>query len=326
MTGPSILFVTEKWAECDPTHGLSNAHHNFIGSFRATELGTAHIFFYDEHVVQTGTRCDEALIDLAGRLRPDIIFVTPVRGTDINPSALTLALLRAGGGPRIVMLNGDTYDDAGVRWTESFASAVDCVVVQDCYSFYPTRVREPSKYLDAWTPQDPSLYFSSDDDRPIDVCFIGSVANYPDRKRALGVLTAAGIDVTQGGGQAENALSMESYATTLRRSKIVLNFARPVFDSAVFQCKGRTIEATLSGALLFEQSNPETAHWLSPGVHYVAFDGERDLVTKVRHYLLNGAERIALAGRGREHAERTLSANAYWRRLLRVVCPGKAIQ
>ena len=325
MTGLNILFVAEKWAECDPTHGLSNAHHNFIGSFRATGLGTAHTFFFDEHVVQTGTRCDDALVELVGSLRPDLIFATPVRGTDINPSPLTLALLRAGNGPRVVMLNGDTYDDAGVRWTESFAPAVDRVVVQDCYSDYPVRVRDPSKYLDAWTPQDPTLYFAATDDRPIDVSFIGSVANYPDRKRALGALAAAGIDVTRGGGQAEGALSMEDYAAALRRSKIVLNFARPTFEHPVFQCKGRTIEATLCGALLFEQANPETARWLTPDVHYVAFENERDLVTKVSRFLLNGAQRLAIAQAGHLHAERTLSADAYWRRIVSAVLPAKVV-
>jgi len=324
MAGPNILFVCEKWAECDPTHGLSNAHHNFIGSFRASGLGTAQTFFYDEHVVQTGTRCDAALIDLVASSRPDLIFVTPVRGTDVNPAVLTLALLRAGNGPKVIMLNGDTYDEAGVRWTESFAPAVDKVVVQDCYSYFPTRVADPAKYLTAWTPQDPTLYFSSDDERGIDVSFIGSVANYPDRQRALGALAAAGIDVVRGGGQAEGALSMEDYAATLRRSKIVLNFAKPVFEYQVFQCKGRTIEATLSGALLFEQANPETAQWLTPDVHYVAFENERDLVTKVSRFLLNGAQRLAIAHAGRLHAEKNLSADAYWRRILSAVLPEMA--
>ena len=321
MAGPNILFVCEKWAECDPTHGLSNAHHNFIGSYRATGLGAAQTFFYDEHVVQTGTLCDEALVNLVGAIRPDLIFVTPVRGTDVNPAPLTLALLRSGNGPKIVMLNGDTYDDAGVRWTESFAPAVDAVVVQDCYSYFPARVADRAKYLTAWTPQDPTLYFASDDERPIDVSFIGSIANYPDRQRALAALAAAGIAVARGGGQAEGALSMEDYAGVLRRSKIVLNFAKPVFEYPVFQCKGRTIEATLSGALLFEQANPETAHWLTPDVHYVAFDDERDLVSKVAHLLRDDAQRQAIARAGRLHAAQNLSADVYWRRILSSVMP-----
>jgi hypothetical protein len=119
-------------------------------------------------------------------------------------------------------------------------------------------------------------------------------------------------------------LSIEDYAATLRRSKIVLNFAKPVFEYPVFQCKGRTLEATLSGALLFEQANPETAHWFAPDVHYVPFDSERDLVSKVARLLLNGAQRLAIADAGRRHAEKNLSALAYWRRILAAVLPEMA--
>ena len=321
MTAVKILFVCEKWAECDPSHGLSNAHHNFIGSFRATELGTCQSFFYDEHVATHGSRCDAALLERAERFRPNMVFATPVRGTDINPLTDTLSDIRAKTAARIVVLNGDTYDDDAIAWTESFAAVADLVVIQDCYSYYPSRVRNPRKYFDAWTPQDPTLYFANGGERSVDVSFIGSVARYPDRKRALGVLAAAGIDVIQGGGQAEGSLSMDDYAATLRRSKIVLNFARPVFESPMFQCKGRTIEATLSGALLFEQANPETARWLTPGQHYVSFGDERDLVTKVRNYLFNASERIALAEAGRAHSEKNLSADAYWRRILSALDP-----
>lgn len=321
MAGPRILFVTEKWAECDPSHGLSNAHHNYIGSFEATGIGTAYTFFFDEHVAQHGTRCDEALIERVQELRPDIVLTTPVRGTDINPAPLTFALLRAGRGPKVVMFNGDTCDDAGVRFCEFFAPAVDLVVALDCYTYYPSRVADPSKYLNAWTPQDPRLYYAGSEDRTIDVSFIGSVANYADRRRALGALAAAGIDVTRGGGSAEGLLTMEEYAATLRRSKIVLNFAKPAFETAMFQCKGRTTEATLSGALLFEQGNPETSHWFTPNVHFVPFQSERDLVGQVQRFLAHESARAAIAESGRKHAEQNLSAAAFWRRVLNAVLP-----
>ena len=319
MTACKALFVCEKWAECDPTHGLSNVHHNFIGSFVASGVGTCDNFFFDEHVWKSGERCDAALLDAAKRLRPDVVFVTPVRGSDLNPTTATLSRLRDETGARLVVINGDTYDDAGVRWCEVFASVADLVIVIDCYSAYPGRVRDPSRYLDAWTPQDPTVYHHSTEVQTIDVCFLGSVARYPDRKRALGMLEAAEINVVRRGGQAESLMSIENYAATLRRSKIILNFARPVFDISVHQCKGRVIEATLSGALLFEQANPETDRWLTRGRHYVAFDGERDLVDKTRYYLAHEQERAAIAAAGTEHAERHLSAQVFWHRALNAV-------
>jgi len=320
---PTILFACEKWAECDPRHGLSNAHSNFIGSFRASGMGKYDCFFFDEHAWRTGAACDDALVEKCAELRPDLVFVTPVRGSDLNPKPETLARLRAQTGARVAVLNGDTFDEDGVRWCEGFADAADRIIVQDCYSLYPSRVNDPAKYLAAWTPQDPSLFHRGAAHRPIDVSFLGSVARYPDRKRALGLLDAAGFAVRHGGGQAEAALPVEEYAETMRRSKIVLNFARPVFDHPVAQCKGRTIEAVLSGALLLEQANPETERWLTPGVHYVSFDGERDLVNKVRYFLDRETDRAAIAASGATHAETHLSAHVYWRRVFDAVLSAK---
>lgn len=322
---PKVLFVCETWAECNPAHGPSNAHHNFIGSLAATGLGAIETFFFDEHVRQTGTRCDAALLEKARAVRPDLVFLTPVRGSDLNPLPATLALIRAETGARIVTLHGDTHDDRGVAFAEEFAPAVDRVIVQDNYSRYPQRARDPQQYFAAWTPQDPSLFYRGTSARPVGVSFLGSIVRYPDRKRALAMLEAAGIAVDRGGGQSEMALSIADYAATLRRAKIVLNFAHPVFEAPTFQCKGRTIEATLSGALLFEQANPETERWMTAGRHFIAFDDERDLVAKARHYLEHEDERAALADAGSTHAHRYLTAEAYWRRLFAEVLPEAAL-
>jgi hypothetical protein len=305
MASAKVLFVCEKWAECDPAHGPSNAHHNFIGSFVASGAGPHESFFFDEHVWRTKEPCDTALLARVRASQPDLIFVTPVRGSDLNPTRDTIARLRRETGARVVVLNGDTCDEAGVRWCENFAPVVDRIIVQDCYSLYPMSVRDPSKYLALWTPLDPALFYRGTGERSIDVSFLGSIARYPDRKRAIGVLAEAGIPVTQGGGQAEGALSVADYAAILRRSKIVLNFARAVFEAPQFQCKGRVVEAALSGALLIEQANPETEHWLTPGEHYAAFGDERDLVDVVRYYLAH--------------------ENDYWRRVLdEIVAPVRA--
>jgi hypothetical protein len=316
-----VLFVCEMWAECNPEHGPSNAHHNFIGSFMATSLGAVETFFFDEHVRCTGTRCDAALLQTVCVTCPDLVFVSPVRGSDLNPLPATLAAIRANSQAKVVTLHGDTHDDAGVAFAEEFAPAVDRIIVQDSYSRYPLRANDPGKYIAAWTPQDPRIFFRDNGPRPVDVSFLGSVARYPDRKRALGMLEAAGIDVDCGGGQSEMVLTIEDYATALRRAKLVINFAHPVFEAPTFQCKGRTVEATLSGALLLEQANPETEHWLTPGRHFVAFADERDLVDKTRHYLAHEDERAAIAEAGHLHAAAHLSADAYWRRLFEEVLP-----
>ena len=130
------------------------------------------------------------------------------------------------------------------------------------------------------------------------------------------MLAAAGIGIVQRGGQNEDRLEITQYGELLRASKISLNFARPVFDEAGFQCKGRVFESTLSGAMLLEQKNPETRRWFTPGTDYVEFTHERDLLDAVRHYLAHEDERAEIARAGCEKAHRLYSAHAYWRLIL----------
>ncbi|MBT4719394.1 MAG: glycosyltransferase family 1 protein, partial [Rhodospirillaceae bacterium] len=194
-------------------------------------------------------------------------------------------------------------------------------VIVDCYSNYAANGAYPDKFLPTWTPQDPDLYRPGDGARPIDVSFLGSARAYPGRKLALGMLAEAGIAVRQGGGQIEGGLAPEDYACIFRQSKITINFAAPALDGPGYQCKGRVIEATLSGALLMEEANPETEKWLTSGVHYAAFTGERDLVAKVRHYLADEEARTEIAAAGAAHARANYTAAAFWRLVLARALP-----
>jgi hypothetical protein len=321
LVKPRILFVTEKWAECDPSHGLSNVHHNFIGSFKSSGLGEADCFFFDETAHATKERPDEHLIEHCRKKRADVIFLTMVRGTDLNPAAETLARIRSDLGIPIVSAYFDTTDAYAVQWIDAYAPAVDVNVIVDCYSNYAGNGAFPEKFLATWTPQDPALYLDKGAARTIDVSFLGSAARYPDRKLALGLLAEAGIEVRQGGGQIEGGLSPEDYAGIFRQSKITINFAAPALDGPGYQCKGRVFEATLSGALLMEQANPETEMWFTPGVHYVAFENERDLADKIRHYLGHEDERARIAAAGSAHAHANYTAGAFWRRVLERALP-----
>ena len=321
MSLPRILCVTEKWAECDPSHGLSNVHHNFIGSLRSSGLAEVDTFFFDEVAHRTGERCDEYLIEHC-RARPaDLIFLTMVRGTDLNPAPDTLARIRGELGIAIISAYFDTTDAYAIDWIDRYAPAVDVNVIVDCYSNYAANGAFPDKFLPTWTPQDPDLYVPGTGARPIDVSFLGSTRAYPGRKLALGMLAEAGIQVRQGGGQIEGGLAPEDYAGLFRQSKITINFSGPAMDGPGHQCKGRVIEATLSGALLLEEANPETEKWLTSGVHYAAFTGERDLVAKVRHYLADEAARAEIAAAGAAHARANYTAGAFWRLVLARALP-----
>ena len=71
--------------------------------------------------------------------------------------------------------------------------------------------------------------------------------------------------------------------------------------------------------LLMEEENKETQKWFEPGIEYVAFRNERDLLEKVRYYLSNPREMQAIARRGAQKAATCYSAEAFWRRFFKLV-------
>ncbi len=309
-----VLFVGEKWAACNPKFGLSNVHHNFIGSLSSTGLAEIQTFFYDMYVHETHQLCDAALLEKCRLERPDFLILRLVRGTDLNPSLEILGKIRQQTTAKIVSIHSDTHDQFAADWMNDVSRHVDLIVVQDCYSVYPKHISETGSFIDLWTPQDPSVFHPPDaDDRSIDVSFMGRVDRYTDRKLFIGMLQQHGITVVQKGGVGEHQLSIDAYANHLRQSRIALNFSRPVFDEPNHHCKGRTVETTLCGALLMEQENPETKKWFRPGVDYVAYTNERDLVAKVDYYLSHEQERRRIAEHGHMTASKLYSADQYWR-------------
>ena len=153
----------------------------------------------------------------------------------------------------------------------------------------------------------------------MDVCFVGSLSQYPQRKLAIGYLMEHDIAVVCRGGQLDDHISIDEYANYLRLSKISLNFAQAAFSNDKYHCKGRVLESTLCGALLMEEENKETQKWFEPGIEYVAFRNERDLLEKVRYYLSNPREMQAIARRGAQKAASCYSAEAFWRRFFKLV-------
>ena len=309
-----ILIVGEKWSACNPEFGLSTIHHNFIGSLSSTGLADIQTFWYDAYAHETRQRCDGALLEKCCLERPDFVILRLVRGTDLNPSLETLGKIRQLTNTKIISIHSDTHDRIAAKWMNDVSRHVDLIVVQDCYSVYPKHISETGSFIDLWTPQDPSIFRLPDaDDRSIDVSFMGRVDHYTERKIFIGMLQEQQINVVQKGGLSEHQFSISAYANHLRRSRIALNFSRPVFDEPNHHCKGRTIETTLCGALLMEQENPETKKWFRPGVDYVAYTNERDLVAKVDYYLTHEEERRRIAAHGHRTASTRYSADQYWK-------------
>ncbi|MDY0176771.1 MAG: glycosyltransferase [Lentisphaeria bacterium] len=137
--------------------------------------------------------------------------------------------------------------------------------------------------------------------------------NYSYRLDTLQKIKKNGIDVFIGGGD-KNRVSMAELAGIYRESKFVINFSGK--PDSIIQCKGRVVEATLSGACLIERNNPETNHWLTPNVDYLPYDCLNEIPDKINQMLQNPERYEAIRSSGQQKAEQNFGAQKTWSRIL----------
>ena len=325
LSRPHILFVTEKWCDGHPSCGLSNSEYNLFQSIASTGLASHECFHFDEYWHQHGSAGDSALLALCQARRPDILIYTHLGippEDRYNPNPKTLQTLRRELGIPIVAIWWDSVSTAVQASIRRLAPFVDRHVAID--AAWPLQQLEAEKainsgHLKLWTPQDPSMFYDARFERNLDIAFLGSIQDYPDRLQALKALREAGLSVTQGGGQREGHLSPEDYAAVYRRSKIVVNCARTRNGGFTRQLKGCVFEATLSGALLLDEDNLETRRFFTPGVEYASFSGLDDLVAKARYFLSEDNARRHVAEAGHRRALNEYSALRFWSTILESV-------
>ncbi len=322
---PHVLFVTEKWCDCNPERGLTNSEHNLFGSLEMSKLATYNRFHFDEYYHEHKHAGDAALLKLCMNTHPDLAIMTWYAGSTrqtqyLNPRIETLNLIHSQLHVPIVAIWWDSVLPAALDLAEMVLPFVEANVVVDSSAPYQKRTHHPEKYLHTWVPQDPRIYFNPQVDRDIDISFAGGLENYPDRNAGITALRSNGVEVYQVGGQRERRLSTAEYARIHMRSKIALNFCRTARGGHV-QCKGRVWEVVLCGAMLLESDNQETAKWLEPMVDYVPFSNEKDLVDKAKHYLAHPSERNAIAERGHCKARERYSGEMFWRTVFDKVWP-----
>jgi len=316
---PHILFLTEKWCDGDPSGGSTNSQHNLFGSLEASGLASFECIHFDEFFRSHGVRADEAILTRLrnGRLRPDLVIATPLWGSDMTPAFDTYARIFGMGIP-LVFIIFDASDDATRAAIQDLSRLSVATVVFDLTTH--ELFRNP-RFVPLWTPQDPRIFHDANQKRTIDVSFAGSVGNYPDRQYALERIRKAGIDVLQSGGQREQKLSIEDYASIHQKSRIALNFSKAVSQRG-YQAKGRVFEVTLAGALLLEEDNVHIKRWFEPGEDYVPFLGEDDLIDKIKYYLHHEDEREGIARNGRNKALRFYNERRFWGRVLELAGVG----
>ncbi|EFK08351.1 conserved hypothetical protein [delta proteobacterium NaphS2] len=310
---PHILFVTEKWCDSNPDLGLSNSFHNLFGSIRNAGIGTYDTFHFDEYAYENAKPGDDQLIDLCREKYPDLIILTFLVNGNFNPKLETLCTIRRQLGIPIVAVWFDSVKFDVIYWMEMLSPIVDLNVALDSRFTYPHIVLHDRKFMNLWTPQDPTVFLDPNLERDIDVSFVGSIRGRRDRIKGLKVLKRE-VNIYHVGGQREKPVSIDEYANILMRSKITLNFSGNKYFG--HQMKGRVLEAMMCGAAVMESDNPETSEWFKPMKDYIPFRGTKDLVDKVRYYLENDKERQKIARNGYLAATQKYSCKRFWNVLL----------
>ena len=307
-----VLFIINKWADFKPDHGISNEQHNYVESLKSTYLAETECFYVDEHLIKYNKPYDKALITYCEKIQPHVIYVTLPRGLNFHVQPETLSRISESIGAKIIAVFPDTYTPNDSNRILKYYDFIDLILLQDSYAHVLQNLANKKKCFPIWTPQNPDYFFKGNDKKEIDVSFIGSVFRYPERKLAVTLCSRVIKNFIHRGGQDEDNLDIRDYSLLIRKSKISLNFSKPVFDEQGSQCKGRVFEIILSGSLLMEQKNIETQRWLTPDKDYVEWQNEKQLVEKIKYYLQNTRERQRISNSGYKKANEKYSAKIYW--------------
>ena len=298
-----------KWINAKPELGIVNQSHHLWGSLEATGLTKQSNFHFDDYFIRHNTLGDGALLELCMETRPNLLFLDWQHGLSYNPKLETLYIISHKLKIPIVAVWWDHVWDLHIKTAESLQEYINLNVVADTSAFFH-KVSQPEKYLLLWTPQDPRIFYTSNEKRDISLNFMGRTAK-AGRQEAVDALKEANLGLYHPGGKHEDRLSLEEYASIFRRSKIAVNFSGSF--SGQKQLVGRVMETLLSGAMLLEEDNPETAGLFQPMVDYVPFTNSKDLVNKAKYYLEHDDERMAIAKSGCQKATILYNNRVFWR-------------
>jgi len=306
-TKPNILFITEKWPSGDPNNGLTNNYHNLFWSLSHTGLsGDVEVVHYDEIYMEQREHFDEFSEQLITDASPDIIVVSHLGNSHMNPTEKTYKIAKDMG-CKLVFTWPDTRD-----WVyPAIENLYEC---SDLHVSWCDEGTDPlnDKHMWLWSPEDPGLYF--DDEKKIDVSFVGYMHGYDNvRLNHINYIQSSGIDINLSGGKSHKEIEAEDYARSIRTSKINLNFSKCADINTPDQIKGRVYETLASNSLLLESKNDKTSERFIPGVHYIEFDSMENLKDMIQYYLSNESIRMEIAKAGHEFYKKNYSAEVYWK-------------
>lgn len=310
-----VLFVTEKFCDGTPDLGLTNNFHNLFNSF-SIDFGSQYnwnTIHLDEAYVVYGSHVNNFLVDYCKKWKVDIIIYSLLGGSPLNPAPETFQNIKDLGIYQCLM-----WPDTGPGWGFDVIREIGDKVNLNVSWDNPTIIDSSFKFsyihnhIDLWVPQDISLFYPQEN-QDLDISFIGS-PRYYDRRLILQKIISSGINLSIRGGQREEMLSPEDYASLIRRSKINLNFS--LSPANFFQCKGRVYETLACKTLLLEFKNPSTSRLFTPGYDYIEFSTMEELISAIKYYSENEEERKKIAQQGYNTYKEKYSSKIFWQKIL----------
>lgn len=309
---PVVLFVGDYFCAGRPQMGLSEWEGNIWASLESTGIVEVARFHFDKYYYHTGQRGDQALIERIDEMKPDYIVAIIYKTLGSDPAIMhesTLKVINLLGVPIITI-----WGDLEAIEQRSLAKTVEPY----CFKMVGTAnksVVEEMGYTYMHVPKDPRIFNNPNKKRDIDIVFSGSYGiGREERQATLIHLINNDIGLVHGGSEGRDHFTTEEYADRYKRSKMALSFSVARGMNVV---NARPFEVLSCGAMLLEQESPELAKLFTPGVDYVEWKNNDDLLKKVRYYLEHEDERETIARNGQKKLEELYSAKTFWQTILK---------
>lgn len=309
---PIVLFVGDYFCAGNPAMGLSEWEGNIWSSLDSTGLVNVARFHFDKFYYHYGHRGDSELVQWIDQNKPDYIVLIIYKYPGQDPAVMvetTLKVINMMGVPIITI-----WGDLEAQQQRDIAK----IVAPYCKKVIGTankEVVESLGYTYMHVPKDPRIFNDPQKDRDIDVVFSGSYGlGREERQHYLQHLIDNGIKLVAGGSEGRDHFTTEEYADRYKRSKLALSFSQAHGMNVV---NARPFEAMSCGSMLLEQESPELAKLFTPGVDYVEWKDDIDLLEKVRYYLEHEEERKTIANNGLFKMNQFYSAKKFWEEILK---------
>ena len=313
---PLVLFVGDYYCAANPRMGLSEWEGNIWASLESTGLVDIARFHMDKYFLHTGKNGSEALLDRVSELGVDMIVMV-YHANLLNPNWRytvptdeILAQLAYHRHIPIITIWGDLEaieQQQVAKHLETYCTKMIGTASKE--------IVESLGYIYMHVPKDSRVFNDPNKQRDIDVVFSGSYGyGREERTKVLQYVLDNGINLVHGGSEGRDHFTTEEYADRYKRAKMAISFSMARGKNVV---NARPFEVLACGSLLLEQKSEELAKLYTPGIDYVEWITEVDLLEKIRYYLGHEEERLLISNNGRKKTEELYSAKTFWTEILK---------